>query len=92
LNQNYKVQKTKSPELEEDEEEDEEDISRASSPDGHDSQDQEYDIDAEIDVKKMYRNIKGVVPKDLESKKEIMSFIAYPFHLENACKLISCNK
>lgn len=34
----------------------------------------------------------GVVPKDLEQKKEIMSFIAYPSNLENACKIISCNK
>lgn len=35
---------------------------------------------------------KGVIPKDLETKKEIMSFIVYPQHLENACKLFSCNK
>jgi len=28
----------------------------------------------------------------LELKKEIMSFIAYPFHLENSVKLITCNK
>ena len=34
----------------------------------------------------------GVIPKDLEQKKEMMSFIAYPQNLENACKLIACNK
>jgi hypothetical protein len=34
----------------------------------------------------------GVVPKDIEQKKEIMSFIAYPSNLENACKIIACNK
>jgi hypothetical protein len=39
-----------------------------------------------------YKLFKGVVPKDLEQKKEIMSFIAYPQHLENACKLISHSK
>ena len=35
---------------------------------------------------------KGVIPKDLDTKKEMMSFIVYPQNLENACKLISCNK
>jgi hypothetical protein len=36
--------------------------------------------------------IVGVIPKDIEKSKEIMSFIAYAQHLETACKLISCNK
>ena len=38
------------------------------------------------------KKIEGVIPKDIESKKEMMSFIAYPQHLEYACKLISNSK
>tara|TARA_B110000285_G_C15057616_1_gene580507 strand:+ start:228 stop:1040 length:813 start_codon:yes stop_codon:yes gene_type:complete len=36
--------------------------------------------------------IEGIVPKDIEQKKEMMSFIGYPSHIENACKYLSCNK
>ena len=39
--------------------------------------------------KSAYKKIQGVVPKDVEAKKEIMSFIAYPPNLEFACKLLS---
>mgnify|MGYP001439953735 CR=1 FL=1 len=38
------------------------------------------------------KRITGVVPKDLEQKKEMMSFIAYAQHIESACKLITCSK
>lgn len=33
--------------------------------------------------------ITGVVPKDVELKKEMMSFIAYPYHLEGCCRLLT---
>jgi len=52
----------------------------------------------DIDDEKMglskvaYRKIEGIIPKDIETKKEMMSFIAYPSHLENACKLIASSK
>ena len=36
--------------------------------------------------------IEGIVPKDIEQKKEMMSFIGYPQNIENACKYLSCNK
>ena len=36
--------------------------------------------------------IEGIIPKDIEQKKEMMSFIGYPSNLENACKFLSCNK
>jgi len=39
-----------------------------------------------------YKKINGVVPKDIENKKEMLSFIAYPPHIENTCKLMSQNK
>ena len=39
-----------------------------------------------------FQRIEGVVPKDMESKKDMMSFIAYAQHLENSCKLISSSK
>jgi hypothetical protein len=32
------------------------------------------------------------VPKDIETRKELMSFIAYQLHLENTCKLITSSK
>lgn len=41
---------------------------------------------------KTNKKISGVIPKDIESKKEMMSFITYPQHLEYACKLISNSK
>ena len=41
---------------------------------------------------KPYKKIEGIVPKDIESKKEMMSFIAYPQNLEWACRLISNQK
>lgn len=34
----------------------------------------------------------GVVPKDIESKKELMSFIAYANNLEQTCRLLTFNK
>lgn len=42
--------------------------------------------------KSAYKKIQGIVPKDIEAKKEILSFIAYPPNLEFACKLLSQNK
>jgi len=41
---------------------------------------------------KPYKKIEGIIPKDIESKKEMMSFIAYPQNLEWACRLISNQK
>ena len=41
---------------------------------------------------KRSKKIAGVIPKDIESKKEMMSFICYPQHLEYACRLISSSK
>lgn len=38
------------------------------------------------------RKVQGIAPKDLELKKELLSFIAYPPNLESACKLLSQNK
>lgn len=38
------------------------------------------------------RKIQGIVPKDIDLKKEMLSFIAYPPNLEAACKLLSQNK
>lgn len=36
--------------------------------------------------------IEGIVPKDIESRKEIMSFIAYAQGVETACRLYTWNK
>ena len=38
------------------------------------------------------KKVQGIVPKDIEQKKEMMSFIAYPPNLEAACRLLSQNK
>lgn len=38
------------------------------------------------------RKIEGIIPKDIEQKKEMMSFIAYSQHIENTCKLITSSK
>ena len=43
-------------------------------------------------TRSVYKKIQGIVPKDVETKKEMMSFIAYPQHLEASCKLLSCSK
>jgi len=78
-------------ENEEDEEEEEisgDEESRGESIDSNDSPDLE-----KCGLSKAgYKKINGVVPKDLESKKEMMSFIVYPHHLESTCKLLSCSK
>ena len=39
-----------------------------------------------------YKKIEGIVPKDIELRKEIMSFIAYAQHIESTCKLITSSK
>lgn len=36
-----------------------------------------------------FDKIQGVVPKDIESKKEMMSFIAYVHNLESSVKLLT---
>lgn len=36
--------------------------------------------------------IHSIAPKDIEMKKELMSYVAYNTHLENCCKLITCSK
>jgi hypothetical protein len=59
------------------------------------TQEDNDDSDAHTDqILPLSRQIKkeGVVPKDLESKKEIMSFIAYANNLEQTCKLLTFNK
>ena len=66
---------------EEEEEESEDDEEAHSQPDFDDQDNQPQRF-----------NMNGVVPKDLESKKEMMSFIAYAQHLEQCCKLITCSK
>ena len=38
------------------------------------------------------KKIEGIVPKDIEQRKEIMSFIAYAQHIESTCKLITSSK
>ena len=43
-------------------------------------------------LSKPYNNWQGVVPKDIEQRKEMMSFIAYANNLECSCKLISSSK
>ena len=40
---------------------------------------------------KSYR-IQGIVPKDIESKKELMSFILYGQNLESTVKLLTYSK
>lgn len=44
------------------------------------------------DDRKTNKKIEGVVPKDIEQRKEMMSFIAYAQHIENSCKLITSSK
>ena len=42
--------------------------------------------------KSAYKQIQGVVPKDMESKKEMMSFIGYSQHLEDCCRFMTFSK
>lgn len=67
-----------------DEEDEEENESSNGSPERIEDDPEKQDFN-----KSAYKKINGVVPKDIESKKEMMSFIAYPPHIENTCKLLS---
>ena len=72
-----------------DEEEDEISVeSRGESIDSNESPDPEKSGLS----KSAYKKINGVVPKDMEQKKEMMSFIAYSQHLEATCRLLSNSK
>jgi len=42
--------------------------------------------------RKLKLSKEGIIPKDVESKKEMMSFIAYAQNLEQTCKLLTYNK
>lgn len=46
----------------------------------------------EKEDKNKNKKIEGIIPKDIEQRKEIMSFIAYAQHIENTCKLITSSK
>ena len=57
------------------------------------SEEEDSDNDQEkCSLVKKYSTKKGVVPKDMDAMKEYMSFVAYGHHLENTCKMASCNK
>ena len=54
---------------------------------------EEEDADVKISSSKSYsKKVQGISLKDIDAKKEILSFIAYPQNLEVACKMLSQNK
>lgn len=72
------------------EEEDEiEDI--ASSPERDFTEEKTHTTTNTIERANTFK-IQSIVPKDIEMKKELMSFIAYNLHLENTVKLITSSK
>ena len=95
------------PEFDDDEDEDdeeeengcdEEDEDDSSNGGGHmvtPYKDDEGEDDAEVQGMSTAARramITGVVPKDVELKKEMMSFISYPYHLESCCRLLTQSK
>ena len=54
---------------------------------------EEEDADIKVSSTKSYsKKVQGISSKDIDAKKEILSFIAYPQNLEVACKMLSQSK
>ena len=85
------LQKSNEGQIDEYDDEEEENEDDSSEKGGSPERLVEEDIKIE-QGKTGYNKIRGVIPKDIENKKEMLSFIAYPPHIENTCKLVSQNK